>query len=69
MNIRTIGKLTLVALMGSLIWAGCASDSAPQGNGLETTVDLTRIGPDTRPQYRSDLYSPFDSGWVLESVE
>jgi hypothetical protein len=66
-----IGKLTFAAILGSLLWAGCAStpnQPAEQG-GLETTIDPHTIGPDTTPQYRHDLYSPFQSGWTVENIE
>jgi hypothetical protein len=71
MNILKVGKLTLAALLGSLIWAGCASTQVQTADqpALETTVDLTKTGPDTRPQDNVDLYSPYQSGWTIRDIE
>lgn len=50
-----IGKFALGAVVGSLLWAGCAS--APQQQGrpamLEQTLDLQNTGPNVRPEWQA----------------
>ena len=66
-----IGKVTLAALLGSFLWAGCASNpnQPAEQPGLETTVDLNRAGPSIAPQFSTGLYDPYQSEWSIESIE
>jgi len=67
-----IGKLTLAAVFGSLLWVGCASTPYEPGQpGLETTYDTHQAGPDTYPQFNHDMIVgfPYQSGWTVESIE
>jgi hypothetical protein len=67
-----LGKLTLAALLGSLLWAGCAStanDQTAETQGVEQTVDVGRVGPQTNPERSTGLYDPFQSEWSVESIE
>ncbi|HEX4119018.1 MAG TPA: hypothetical protein VH619_00220 [Verrucomicrobiae bacterium] len=68
---KNIGKLALAALLGSFLWAGCAStpNQPAEQPGLETTVDLNEIGPSVTPQFSTGLYDPFQSEWSVESIE
>jgi len=67
-----LGKLTLAALLGSLLWVGCAStanEQTAEQPGVEQTVDVGRTGPQTRPEYSTGLYDPFQSEWSVKSIE
>jgi hypothetical protein len=67
-----LGKLTLAAVLGSLLWAGCAStanEQTAEQPGVEQTVDVGRTGPQTNPAYSSGLYDPYQSEWSVESIE
>ncbi len=74
MNILKIGKLTLITVLGSLMWAGCASSPSQSEEqfGLEKTTDVLVLGPDTQPQYNNNgilFDSPFQAGWTVEDIE
>jgi hypothetical protein len=72
-TLKNVGKLALGALLGSFLWAGCAStpnQSAEQPTGTgETTVDLNEVGPASPAQYSTGLYDPYQSEWSIESIE
>jgi hypothetical protein len=69
-----IGKLALaasVAVTGSVLLSGCASNEPQEPPQLETTVDLLHQGPNTFPQYNHDMIFgyPYQAGWTVESLE
>lgn len=72
-NIQKMGKIALGAVIGSLLWAGCASNNAPQQRPLlEQTMDLQNTGPDTHPAWRTDNYDQIDYNlqpWDVESIQ
>jgi hypothetical protein len=73
-NILKTGKFALGVLLGSLLWAGCASN-APQGSSaqLEQTIDLQNTGPETHPAWTTsadpfrDMQNP--NAWDVESIQ
>jgi hypothetical protein len=71
--LKNVGKVAMAALLGSFLWAGCAStpnQPAEQPNGVvETTVDLNDVGPQSPSQYSTGLYDPYSSEWSIESIE
>jgi hypothetical protein len=65
-----IGKLILLTALGSLLWAGCASNAGDVH--LATTVDLLNRGPSTYPQYGPDdmiFGYAAQSWWNMEDIE
>ena len=61
-------KIVLAAVVGSLFWAGCASNR-PAHPMVENTVDLQAAGPDTHPQDRTGLYNFDYQNYDVQSIE
>ena len=63
-------KIVLVAVLGSVFWAGCASAPAPRGPSVvENTTDLQDTGPDTKPQDRTGIYNFRYQDYDIKSIE
>jgi hypothetical protein len=68
-----VAKITLAALMGSLLWAGCASTAPTDAQGrpvVDNNINLQDTGPDTHPEWRTGIYNYNDQGnWDVQAVE
>jgi hypothetical protein len=71
-----VAKVTLAAVVGALLWAGCAStdNHVPlDQNGrpvVDQNINLQDTGPDTRPELRTGLYDPNIQGvWDVQAIE
>jgi hypothetical protein len=65
------GKFVIAALLGSILWAGCASTSnTPNGPKMvESTINLQTTGPDANPQWRTGLYDFNNQNWDVDSIK
>ncbi|HZM03709.1 MAG TPA: hypothetical protein VFC44_11920 [Candidatus Saccharimonadales bacterium] len=68
-----VAKVALAAVVGSLLWAGCASTAPADMNGrpvVDNTINLQDTGPDTHPEWRTGIYNyNYQGNWDVTAIE